>query len=89
MGRNLQRITASPLVADVDEIVAHGVNIHLERMAGGQVWFALYREGSESSLHFWLTAQRRGGLHVSAYWDGDPWPDIRHEVTDQFGVDDG
>jgi len=75
------RITASPADNDVDEIVATGVDLHLERMEDGAVWFVLYREGSVSSLHFLFRASRRNDLRVAAYWDGDPWPDVRHEVT--------
>ena len=77
---NLQRITASPDDNDVDEIVIKGVDIHLERMSDGQVWYALYRPGEETRISFWLTAERRGDLRVSAYWEGDPWPDVPNEL---------
>ena len=74
------RITASPGDRDVDEIVATGIDIHVERVSDGQVWFALYRDDVPDALHFWLTAERKGELAVSAYWDGVPWPDMRHEI---------
>ena len=75
-----QRITASPEDGDIDEIVARGVTLHVERMHDSQVWFAIGRPGTESELHFWFTAERRGELRTSAYWDGEPWPDVRHDI---------
>ena len=86
---DLQRITASPEDNDVDEIVIASVDIHLERMSDGSVWFALYRPGNDTRLSFWLTAERRGDLRVAAYWDGSrPWSDVSHEVRRHFHIAD-
>jgi hypothetical protein len=80
MTTNNQRITSSPLDNDVDEIVLDGIQLHVERMDDGTVWMAAYRDGVKSRLTFWFTAERKGELRTSAYWEGDPWPDVRHEA---------
>lgn len=84
---NNQRITASPADNDVDEIVAETVDIHLERMSDGLVWFALYRKGVESRLSFWIQARSKNELQVSAYWEGEPWPDVKNEIVKWFPVE--
>ena len=84
---HLQRVTASPLDNDVDEIVIRSVDIHLERMSDGTVWYALYRPGSDTRLSFWLTAERRDDLRVSAYWEGTPWSDVSHEIRNHFHIE--
>ena len=74
------RITSSPLDNDVDEIVLTGIDLHVERMDDGTVWMAAYRDGVESRLTFWFTAERKGDLHTSAYWEGAPWDGVEHEA---------
>ena len=83
---NLQRLTASPDDNDVDEIVLDNISLHMERMSDGQVWMAAYRDGVDSRLTFWFTAERRGTIRSSAYWEGSPWPDVALESADLWRV---
>lgn len=46
----------------IDEIVATGVNVHLERMSDGAYWLSIERDGQRQTV---TLATRRGALIVA------------------------